>query len=151
MFYFSNFSTLFFIIIYVGANKYQLSQYVPPGLPLWMGPTNHKKDRMSQRSKPWINVARYFVQNNFIYCFNSLKIKGEWNSRLIFSLDVQTEKKERKCLLQLLQAGTMYSPGENESTFWTLVTFTRTTNIDILSQFFMNFHWDKNLSRAKLV
>ena len=26
-----------------------------------------------------------------------------------------------------------------------------TTNIDILSQFFMNFHSDKNLSRAKLV
>ena len=108
---------LLFIIIYVGANKYQPSQYVPPGLPLWMGPTNHKKDRMSQRSKPWINVARYFVQNNFIYCFNSLKIKCKLNSKLIFSLAVWTEKKERKCLLQLLQAGTMYTPSENECTF----------------------------------
>ena len=44
-----------------------------------------------------------------------------------------------------------YSPSENESTFWTLVTFTRTTNVDILSQFFMNVHWDKNHSSTKLV
>ena len=97
---------MLFIIMYVGANKYQPSQYVPSGLSLWMGPTNRRKDRMSQRSKPWINVARYFVQNNFIYCFNSSKIKGKLNSKLIFSLAVWTEKKERKCLLQLLQPGT---------------------------------------------